>query len=400
MTAATVVPNHETEDDDSIRFHASSGPTLGLELELQIIDPETGDLAPGSVRILKACAEEGLGNVTAELMQSMIEIKTDVCQNVTEAKQQLDPVLRRVRNIAQSLGYQLAMGGTHPFARGLSSSVFPAERYERIQERLAWLTYQRVVFGLHVHVGMPSGDMALAVISSLVRYVPHLLAVAASSPFWRGEDTGLTSCRSVLYRMLPHSGVPPYFHSWKDFRSFYRVMKDTRAVRTTKDIYWDIRPCPLLGTIEIRACDMPLTLSTVYGVTSLIHCLAISARRLLEDRPQLRRGDIRRHWIAVENQWLAGRYGLDAVYIRTPSGKRRLLTQDLAELIDRLAPIAEETGDTALLRKIAPDKHTETGAGRLRRLFREHGDWKLLIEDMVQRWGKELLVAGGPACAN
>jgi len=400
MTRLATQPETTADEQDSLHFVASAGPTLGLELELQIIDPETGDLAPGSVRILKACAEAGVSHVTAELMQSMIEVKTDICHSVTEAKQQLDSTLRRVRNIACSLGYQLALGGTHPFARGLSSSVFPAERYERVQERLAWLTYQRVVFGLHVHIGMPGGDMALGVISSLVQYIPHLLAVTASSPFWRGEDTGLASCRSVLYRMLPHSGIPPYFHGWKDFRNYYRVLKDTRAVRSTKDIYWDIRPCPTLGTIEVRACDMPLTLSTVYGVATLIHCLAISTQQLLEERPHLQRGDIRRHWIAVENQWLAARYGLSAVYIRTPSGKRRLLTQDLAELIDRMLPIAEAHGDAALLRKIAPDSHTETGAGRLRRLFREAGEWKPLIQDMAKRWEQELLAGGVPACAS
>ncbi len=392
--AGTVRPVTATADEDSIRFQPSAGPTIGLELELQIVDPETGDLVPGSVRILKACKEEGLSNVTAELMQSMIEVKTGICQNVAEAKKELDPLLRRVRNIAQSLGYQLAFGGTHPFARGLSNTVFPAERYERIQERLAWLTYQRVVFGLHVHVGMPSGDVALGVISSLVSYLPHLLAVSACSPFWRGEDTGLASCRSVLYRMLPHSGVPSYFHSWKDFRSYYRVMKDTRAIQSSKDLYWDIRPCPGFGTIEFRVCDMPLSLSTVYGVTALIHCLAISAERLLKERPQLRRGDIRKHWIAVENLWLAARYGLDAVNIRTPSGKRRLLTQDLAEVIDRVKPIAEETGDYALLRKISPERMNDTGAAHLRQLYRDSGEWRSVIQAMTQTWAKELPVAG------
>ena len=304
----------ERDFDEALRFQPSEANTLGVELELQIIDPHTGDLAPGSVRILKLCEQEGLSGVTAELMQSMIEVKTGICQNVAEAQEQLWPVLRRLRNLATSLGYQLALGGTHPFNRGISGTVHPDERYERIQDRLAWLTYQRVVFGLHVHVGVPSGDMAMGIINMLIRYLPHLLAVSASSPFWHAQDTGLASCRSALYRMLPHAGVPRYFRTWKEFRTFYKVMRDTKAIRSAKDIYWDIRPCPSLGTVEFRVCDMPLTLSTTLGITALIHCLVISAQRLLEERPHLRRGDIRRHWVAVENKWLATRYGLGAMH--------------------------------------------------------------------------------------
>lgn len=391
---AKAAPDASADGVESLAFRSSPATTLGVELELQILDPSTGDLAPGSVRILKACEQERLEGVSAELMQSMIEVKTDICNSVADARDQLLPRLRRVRNIANSLGYRLAMGGTHPFNRGLSNAVFPAERYERIQERLAWLTHQRLVFGLHVHVGMPSGDMAIGVINMLVRYLPHLLAASASSPFWHGEDTGLASSRSALYRMLPHSGVPMYFYNWKEFRTFYRVMHDTGAIRSSKDIYWDIRPCPSFGTIEFRVCDMPLTLAGVFGLTALIHALAVSTQRLLEARPLLRRGDIRRHWMAVENQWLATRYGLKAMYLRTPSGKRRSLAQDLSELIEKLMPFSAEYGDERFLRAIRPREGSETGAERLRRIFRETGEWKSLTDDMTQRWEQELLPPG------
>ena len=375
---------------ETLTFNGSAEKSLGVELELQIIDPHTGDLAPGSVRILKVCQEERLTNVTAELMQSMIEVKTGVCRNVQEVKEQLWPSLRKVRNLANSLGYNLALGATHPFNRGLSGVVFPTGRYERIQERLAWMTYQRVVFGLHVHVGVPNGDIAMGVISMLVRYLPHLLAVSSSSPFWHGEDTGLASCRTVLYRMLPHAGVPRYFRNWKDFRTYYRVMRDCRAIQSPKDIYWDIRPCPNYGTIEIRVCDMPSTLDITLGLVALIHNLVISTQRLLQARPQLCRGDIRRHWIAIENKWLATRYGLQAMHIRTPSGKRRILSHDLSDVIERLRPIAQETGDWPFLSAIRPGGQFETGADRQRRLFRDSGNWKSLIEDMTRRWGEEL----------
>lgn len=157
MTAmATPAPDKETQQPaDELAFRPSSATTLGVELEMMILDRDSGDLAPGAVPILKACATDPVQGVSAELMQSMIEIKTEVCASVAAVKEQLWPNLRRLNNIARSLGYDLAISGTHPFHRTTGSVVFPAERYERIMDRLAWLTYQRVVFGLHVHVGVP-----------------------------------------------------------------------------------------------------------------------------------------------------------------------------------------------------------------------------------------------------
>jgi carboxylate-amine ligase len=380
-----------------LTFHGSPGTSLGVELELQILNRQTGDLTPGAVPLLKACAEEGVSGVSAELMQSMIEVKTGICNHVGEVRDQLLPALRQVHTLAGSLGYQLAAAGTHPFHRTDTSAVFPAERYERIMERLAWLTYQRVVFGLHVHVGVPGGDRALGVISLLVQYLPHLLALSANSPFWQGVDTGLMSCRGALYRLLPHAGVPRYFSTWKDFRNFCRVMRDCKALPSFKDIYWDIRPRPDLGTIEFRICDTPPTLAITLGLVALTRSLVIHSLRLLEERPQVRRGDIRRHWIAVENKWLATRYGLGAMYIRTPAGKRRQLRQDVGELIERLMPIARESGDHAFLAGLQPIDKFESGAGRQRRLYRETGSWRAVIDDLTGRFAAELAVPGGEA---
>lgn len=375
---------------DELAFTCSPEPTLGVEVELQILDRESGDLVPGSVRVLKACAEEGIEGVTAELMQSMLEVRTSVCQSVAEVRDQLVPTIRRVRNIASSLGHELALGGTHPFNRSATSVVFPAERYERIMDRLAWLTYQRVVFGLHVHVGVPNGELALGVINMLVQHLPHLLALSANSPFWQGVDTGLSSCRAAMYRLLPHSGVPRYFKKWKEFRSYCQVMKDCKTIRSFKDIYWDIRPRPDFGTIEFRICDVPHSLPVVLALVALTRSLVVSSLRLLKERPHLVRGDMRRHWIAVENKWLATRYGLEAMYIRTPAGKRRRLAKDLAELVNRLMPIAQEMNDHTFLNAILPLDKFESGAARQRRLYRETGSWKALIDDATSRLVKEL----------
>jgi len=384
---------HAPGKSDEMTFHPSPEPLLGVEIELQILDRDSGDLAPGAVRILKACEDAKIEGVSAELMQSMIEVKTGVCKSVDEVRDQLMARTRVVRNIASSLGFELAMAGTHPFTKTSSSSVFPAERYEKILSRLAWLTYQRVMFGLHVHVGMPSGDMAIGAINLLMQYVPHLIAASASSPFWQGVDTGLASSRIALYRLLPHAGLPLYFRDWKDFRNYCKVMKDCQTIESFKDIYWDIRPRPDLGTIEFRICDIPLTITETLRLVALIRCLAISGLRLLAERPRLVRGDIKRHWIAVENKWLATRYGMQALYIRTPSGKRRPLAKDLADVIDRLMPIAKETGDDKYLAALQPVANLETGADRQRKLYRDAGNWKALVDYMTQQLLQDLEAA-------
>ena len=374
--------NGSTSKSEEMVFHPSAEPTMGVEIELQILDRDSGDLSPGAVRILKACEEDKVEGTSAELMQSMIEVKTGVCKSVDEARDQLFMRIRRVRNIASSLGFELSMGGTHPFHRTATSTVYPAERYERITERLAWLTYQRVMFGLHVHVGVPSGDMAIGVINLLVQYVPHLIAASASSPFWQGVDTGLMSSRIALYRLLPHAGLPLYFANWKDFRNYCKVMKDCQTIGSFKDIYWDIRPRPDFGTIEFRICDIPLTITETMRLVALIRCLTVSAIRLLQEHPRMRRGNIKRHWIAVENKWLATRYGLQAMYIRTPSGKRRPLVKDLSDLIERLMPIAREYGDDKYLASLQPVSKLDTGADQERRHYRETGNWKALVDFM------------------
>jgi carboxylate-amine ligase len=375
---------------DDLTFHPSTDATVGVEIELQILDRDSGDLAPGAVRILEACAQDHVEGTSAELMQSMIEVRTDVCRAVDEAREQLFARIQRVRNIASSLGFELAMGGTHPFHKTTTSTIYPADRYERVRDRLAWLTYQRVVFGLHVHVGVPSGDMAIGAINLLVRHLPHLIAMSASSPFWQGTDTGLYSSRVALYRLLPHAGLPLFFSTWKEFRNYCKVMTACNTIASFKDIYWDIRPRPDFGTIEFRVCDAPMTISEALRLVAFIRSLTVASLRLLEDNPRLRRGNIKRHWIGVENNWLATRHGLQALYIRTPGGKRRPLMTDLSELIERLRPIARDIGEDKYLAGLQPLSKLETGADRQRRHYRENGNWKGLVDYMAKQFLEDL----------
>jgi carboxylate-amine ligase len=389
--------NHDTEAQagstlpmEQVRFLPSAAGTIGVELELPVLDRESHELSPGAPRILAACEEQGVAGVSAELMQSMLEAKTGICNDVACVEDQLLTTLRRARHIGLALGYDLALLGTHPFQPVSLNAISQDERYDRVADRLGWLTYYRVTFGLHFHIGVESGDRAIGLINLLVGYLPHLVAASANSPFWQSVDTGWESGRIAMYGLIPGAGVPRYFTTWKEFRNYCRVMQDCKGLGSVRDIKWDIRPRPDLGTIEFRICDTPWSLERLLALAALTRSLVLFAGRLLDDRPRSGRGDRRRQWITVENRWLAARYGLDALYVRSPAGKRRLLRQDLEELVDRLLPIASESGDDRYLQRLRPCQALASGASRQREIFRQSGNWSDISRESTRVLAREL----------
>jgi carboxylate-amine ligase len=382
---------HETEPSlSAIDFRPSTFGSIGIELELPILDRDSSALVAGAKSVLNACADDGIDGVGAELMQSMLEIRTWPCANVTELAGRLLPVLRRVRNISTSLGFELALLGTHPFQRARDNAVFPDTRFENTWLKLAWMTYYRVVFGLHIHVGMTSGDQAIRVMNQMIPYLPHLIALSSNSPFWQGVDTGFASCRTALYALVPHAGIPPTMGRWRDFRTYCSVMSDSGAMKSIKDIKWDVRPRPDLGTLEFRICDMPYSVDRILTLSALTRGLAIVTQRLLEARPKAGRADSRRQWISIENRWLAARYGLNAVYIRTPTGKRRPLRQDLTELLPRVEDVARDSGDARYLAPLRDVSRVDSGADRQRRAYRDAGDWGFVMRELIAQFAREL----------
>jgi carboxylate-amine ligase len=371
---------------EELSFRPSPEVTLGVELELQIVDRQGGELVPGAQRILDACAEEGLEGVDGEFLLSMLEVKTGVCRDVAEVREDLFPLLRTVRNIAVTLGYDLVVGGTHPFSRACTAAISPQERYQQIRKRNGWLAYHEAVFGLHVHVGVPGSEEAVGLMNVLTPYLPHLLALSANSPFWQGIDTEYASARATLFRPAAHAGVPPNFVNWEELCNYYQVMKSGGVVASLKDLYWDLRPRPDFGTIEVRIFDAPASPECLLALVALTRCLVVDALRRLQDEPQLGRGDPGLHWIAAENKTLAARYGLQAECIRYPGGARRTLAEDLDRLLDRLIPVAREIGEYEFLRAILPLNRFETGAAHQRHLYRQFGTWQAVLEDTKARW--------------
>jgi carboxylate-amine ligase len=370
-------------------FCGSSRTTLGVELELQIIDRETGDLAPGAMRILDSCEDENVPGVSGEFLLSMLEVKTGICVDVAEVRNSLFPRLRTVRHIASSLGYDIAIGGTHPFARPCMAAVFPEERYQKIQKRQGWMAYQEAVFGLHIHVGIPTGDDVIGVTNLLIPVLPHLLALSANSPFWHGVDTAYASTRLRMFRPSGSAGLPPHFVDWNAFCEYFRTMQQAGVYDTSKDLYWDIRPQPTFGTIELRIFDAPASLSCVLGLCALVRCLVAESLALLEEDPELRRGDVRSYWLATENRWLATRFGMLTRCCPVVGGRCETLSDGIQRLVERLRPIAESLGENKFLNAINTTP-SETGSERQRHLYRQHGSWLPVLEDMKHRWMQEV----------
>jgi carboxylate-amine ligase len=385
------VPSLPKFDPAELDFQRSPEATLGVELELQILEKGTGELAPGATRILDAASEEEIAGVDGEFLMSMVELKTGICRNVAEVRDTFFPLLRRLRNLALAVGYDLALGGTHPFSPAAKNAVSPGDRYQRIRKRQGWLAYHEAIFGLHIHVGVPDTERAFGLINLLTPYLPHLLAVSANSPFWQGVDTEFASARAALFRPTAHSGIPLHFETAHGFGAYYRVLRDNGVFGSTKDIYWDLRPRPCMGTIEFRICDAPASLSHLLGLVALVRSLVIDGLRQLDENPGLAAGDPGNHWLASENKTLAARYGLRALCVREPGLERRSLGADLDALLERLQSVAHASDEADFLLPFHGGmERFESGADRQRRLYRQTGDWRPVLDEMRGRWVREL----------
>jgi carboxylate-amine ligase len=390
MKPKTIGPACAFED---LQFAGSAAGTIGVEVELQVLDRQSSDLAPGAQRILDMCLEEKLEGVSGEFLLSMLEVRTGICQSVAEVRNTLVPLIHRVRTLAGAVGFDLGFGGTHPFGRPAMSAVSPGERYQRIQERQAFMAYQEAVYGLHIHIGVPSGDAAIGVVNLLVPYLPHLVALSANSPFWQGLDTGFASARARMFRPTGNSGLPPHFESWQDFCEYCEVLHGAGLIDATKDIYWDIRPRPGLGTIEFRVCDVPGRFSELLGIVALVRAMVLDALKAIEADPALARGDRKLFWLAGENSWLASRYGLLTQLVRTPGTRPVTIVEEVARLLERLDALATESGDAQFLGALAHLTPQETGTARQRHKYREAGNWRAVVESMNSTWNDELAAA-------
>jgi YbdK family carboxylate-amine ligase len=327
-----------------IDFNASERSSLGVEWELELVDLDSGELASGADAILAELAPaEGVEHPKAkhELLQSCVEVITGVCGTVAEARDDLAATVAEVQAAAGRRNLGVMCSGTHPTTDWAGQQISPGDRYRQLVERNQLLARQLQIFGVHVHVGVRSEDKVMPIVNALLDYVPHFLALSASSPFWMGGDTGLASYRSKVFEGLPTAGLPYQLHDWDEFERYMELQIQTGAIETVREVWWDIRPHPNFGTVELRICDGLPTLDEIAAVAAMSQCLVEQMDGQLDRGYRLPEP---RAWVVRENKWRAARYGLDAEIVVDARGTVRPVRAAIHELVDDLTPTARRLG--------------------------------------------------------
>jgi len=321
-------------------FAESRSLTMGVELELQIVNTHDYDLVGSAEDLLRILAKrKQSGVVKPEITDSMIEMSTGVCDNYHDALEQLGTIRDEIVDAARRLNIGVCGGGTHGFQHWDDRKIFDKPRFNLLSELYGYLAKQFTVFGQHVHIGCPGPDVALYLLHSLSRYVPHFIALSASSPFLQGSDTGYQSARLNSVFAFPLAGRAPYLESWVEFERYFDKMATTGVVKSMKDFYWDIRPKPEFGTIEVRVMDTPLTMRRAAEIAAYIQAVS---RWLMIERPMRPCEDD--YLVYTFNRFQACRFGLAGTYVDPRTHEHRTLAEDIAATIERVEQHAIELG--------------------------------------------------------
>lgn len=367
-------------------FKTSQALSLGVELELQLVSLNDFDLAAASPDMLELLRRKPFpGSVTPEVTESMIEIATDIHTRYPSLLAQLREMRDTLIRAGDRLNIGICGGGTHPFQLWSERRIFNKPRFKEVSMLYGYLTKQFTIFGQHVHVGCASADEALFLLHALSRYVPHFIALSASSPFVQGKDTLFNSARLNSVFAFPLSGRAPFFLHWEDFeQKFFAKMEHTGVVKSMKDFYWDIRPKPEYGTIELRVCDTPLSVERAAALACYLQALC---KCLLErNEPDPAEDD---YLVYNYNRFQACRFGLDGTVVHPKSYEQIPLREDILTTIRRIQPQADTLGCAAALEHIYQTAHEGSDASYLRHEYVERGSAEGMVDSALQRFRNE-----------
>ena len=382
----------------AISWNPSRGATVGVEWELQLVDTTTRMLRQDAREVLAALpglTEEGEHpKIRHELMQSTIEVVTGICSTVSEIKDDLSATISQLERITGRRGTMLACAGTHPVSDWRDAKMAPIQRYAELVEQMQWLARRIQTFGVHVHVGIRDGSKAIPIVNALAAYLPHFLALTASSPYWNGQDTGLASSRAIVFGGLPTSGPPQPLTDWTEFEEYMDTLLRAGTIRSIKEVWWDIRPHPDFGTVEIRMFDGVPTLREI-GMTA---ALSQSLVQLMDT--QLDRGytlPTPPAWVVRDNKWRATRYGLDAIVITDDSGSTAPLRDELYELMRELQPVADRLGCGPELGVVSEVLDSGASYERQRAIVASGGGLGDVVDALVTEFAEDRFVVPGEA---
>ncbi len=354
--------------------------TLGIEEEFQLIDLETRDLRSHVQQLLEAGRELLKDELKAEMHQSVIEVGTPICENITVARREVVRLRSQLAGLARRNGLTIAAAGTHPFARWQDQLITPHPRYEEIIEDLQQIARANLIFGLHVHVGIEDRETAIHVMNAARYFLPHIFALSTNSPFWEGRNTGLKSYRSKIFDRFPRTGIPDHFQSLSEYENYIKLLIQTRCIDNAKKIWWDIRMHPFFDTLEFRVCDVPMRVEETLALAALCQAITAKLYKLIKQNLGFR---LYRRLLLAENKWRAARYGIRGKLI--DFGKREevecvTLIHELLEFID---DVVDELGSREQINYIHEILRHGTGADRQVEVYNHTGDTKAVVDYIV-----------------
>ncbi len=367
-------------------FSKSAALTLGVELELQLVSLSDFDLIDASPDMLDLLTRSRFpGNVVPEITESMIEVSTDVHRDHAGLLAQLREIRDALVRAGDTLNVGVCGGGTHPFQQWSQRKIFAKPRFKEVSALYGYLAKQFTIFGQHVHVGCASGDDAMFLLHALNRYVPHFIALSASSPFVQGKDTLFNSARLNSVFAFPLSGRAPFVLDWDGFaQGYFAHMERTGIVKSMKDFYWDIRPKPEFGTIELRVCDTPLTVERAAALAAYLQ--ALSAWLLKRSEPAPQEND---YLVYNYNRFQACRFGLDGTIVHPKSYETLSLREDILATLRHLEPYADRLGSRDALEHLYRATHEGSDASHLRQQFQERGSAEGMVDAALARFRSE-----------
>jgi glutamate---cysteine ligase / carboxylate-amine ligase len=359
-------------------FQKSAALSLGVELELQLVNTHDYDLAPYAEDMLRLMAKTPLpGAVVPEMTSSMIEISTGVCSSASEVLGQLSQIRDALVKSADKLNIAIVGGGTHPFQQWHERRIYDKPRFRELSELYGYLSKQFTIFGQHVHVGCPDADTALLTLHRMSRYIPHFIALSASSPYVQGQDTAFDSARLNSVFAFPLSGRAPFALTWDEFTVYFDKMTHTGVVKSMKDFYWDIRPKPEFGTIEIRVFDTPLTVERAAALSAFVQSLAAW---FMQDQPFMPQEDD--YLVYTYNRFQACRFGMEAVYVDPATGQHMPLREHILLTLQQVERHGATLGASAFLHMLKSS--VERSENDARWLRERQGEEALLAEVIRQ----------------
>jgi glutamate---cysteine ligase / carboxylate-amine ligase len=355
--------------------------TLGIEEEFQLIDPETRDLR-SHIQEIYADGKDALGEqIKPELHQSVVEVGTVVCADIKEARAEVLRLRSALAGVARGQGLRIGAAGTHPFARWQDQKITVHPRYAEIVEDLQDVARANLIFGLHVHVGIPDREVAVHIMNAARYFLPHIFALSTNSPFFEGRNTGFKSYRSKIFERFPRVGIPDYFSSLADYDNYLKLLVKTRCIDNAKKIWWDLRMHPFFDTLEWRVCDVPMRVEETIAVAALMQAVTAKLYKLIKLNLGFR---LYRRLLLSENKWRAARYGISGKLIDFGKQEEVSCISLIGELLEFVDDVVDELGCREEIGYVQRILEVGTGADRQLRVWERTQDLKAVVDHIVE----------------